>query len=172
MIARSVRQPAFLLVELMIVIVLGAAVLSILGQLLLDGLYLQRLAGQHEVRITIMDTLAQRLRRDALAASSYQWQPAEQGGTLTISQWGDGSISTAHYVFEPERVSRSDAGGESGAWKAERLRFAVRIDAGPGADVLQLDFVELPPARATHLPQRRFTASVLLPRAAASHELE
>jgi type II secretory pathway pseudopilin PulG len=172
MTARCVRQPAFLLVELLIVIVLGAAVMAILGQLLLDGLYVQRLAAQHEARVSIMDTLTRRLRHDARAATGYQWQAADQRGMLIISRRDGGSESTVHYVFEPARVRRSDASGESGGWEVDRLRFATRIEPGPRADVLQLDFIELPPPRGTHLSQRRFTASVLLPRAAAGHELE
>lgn len=167
---RSTRR-GFLLLELVIVVVLAAGVLWILSKLLIDGLYLQRIAGQHVARVGVVDALTRRIRTDALSAIGYGWRVAEREATLVLSGRAGGSTSEVRYVFEPDRVVRSERSGESVTWQRERLRFAARTERGPQADILYVDFIELPPPRATVLPDRRFSVSVLLPRAADDSRL-
>ena len=163
MITRPQIRRGIFLVELVVVIILGAGMMWVLGKLLLDGLYLQRLAGQHEARASSMVTLTQRLRDDALAATSYRWEAGDPGGMLVINRCVDGVSSLVRYAVLSDRVSRSNDGGESDAWQAERLCFAARVESGPCADIFQVDFVELPPPRAPMLSPRQSSVSVLLP---------
>ena len=172
MTARPLSRRCFLLVELMIVIALGTGVIWILGKLLLDGQYLHRIAGQHQARVGTMDTLTDQLRDDALSTVTYEWQPSEQGGTLAVWHDRGRSASVARYAFETTQVTRTDASGLSDTWETERLRFAAQIEPGPCADVLQVDFIELPPRRAMSLPNRCFSISILLPRAGTTHKSE
>ena len=56
------RRPAFLLTELLAMLVLGTALLVILGKLTVEILYLQRIAAEHADRVAVMDSLSRRLR--------------------------------------------------------------------------------------------------------------
>jgi hypothetical protein len=160
----TTRRPAraFMLVELVWVILLSAAFLGILGKLTIDGLYLLRVAGQHSDRMAVMDSLARRLRTDALRASAYRWD----GRTLTLIGAADGPDRDVRYVVDADRAQRVEGGLETHQWQVFRLRFAGACQRGPRADVLRLEFVEQPPERAGRLPDRRFTLGVLLPPAA------
>ena len=153
---------AFLLIELMWVILLSAVFLGILGKLTIDAFYLLRVAGQHSNRMAVMDSLTGRLRSDALRACAYRWD----GHTLTLIGAGAGSDRDVRYVVDVDRVRRAEAGVETHLWRMFRLRFAGECQRGPRADVLQLEFIEQPPERAGRLPDRRFTLGVLLPPAA------
>lgn len=153
---------AFMLMELMWVIMLGAVFLGILGKLTIDAFYLLRVAGQHSNRMAVMDSLTRRLRSDALRACAYRWD----GHTLTLIGAADGSDRDVRYVVDVDRVRRAAGGVETHQWQMFRLRFTGECQRGPRADVLQLEFIEQPPERAGRLPDRRFTLSVLLPPAA------
>jgi len=153
---------AFMLMELMWVIMLGAVFLGILGKLTIDAFYLLRVAGQHSDRMAVMDSLTHRLRTDAVRAVAYRWD----GQTLTLIRAADGPDRDVHYVVDVDGVRRAEAGVETHQWQMYRLGFAGECQRGLRADVLQLEFIEQPPERAGHLPDRRFTLSVLLPPAA------
>jgi len=95
---------AFMLVELMWVILLSAVFLGILGKLTIDAFYLLRVASQHSDRMAVMDSLTGRLRSDALRASAYRWN----GRTLTLIGAADGPDRDVHYlslihISEPTR---------------------------------------------------------------------
>lgn len=167
--ARAPRAHGYLLIELLVVAGLGAGVIWILGELLLDGLYLQRLAGQHEARVVTMGTLTRQLRADALSATGYDWQADTQGFTLSMTCGGDDRAHAVRYVLGPARATRHEDGVESHAWQAERLRFTARLEFGSTADVLLVSFTELPPPRSPNLPPRRISVSMLLPPIAGGH---
>lgn len=150
---------AFMLVELMWVILLSALFLGILGKLTIDAFYLLRVAGQHTNRMAVMDSLTRQLRSDGLRAVAYQWD----GRTLTLIRAADGPDRDVHYVVDVDHVRRAQAGVETHQWQMFRLGFAAECQRGLRADVLRLEFIEQPPERAGRLPDRRFTLSVLLP---------
>jgi len=161
--ARALRAPGYLLIELLIVVGLGAGLIWILGELLLDGLYLQRLAGQHHTRVVAMATLTRQLRGDALCATDYQWHADAEGFTLLMTCSRDEGARSVRYAIGPDRVTRRAEGTVSHTWQAKRLRFMARVDPGSTADVLMVSFTELPPSRSPNLPPRRLSTSVLLP---------
>ncbi len=157
---RSVRR-AILLVEVLMVMVIVVVLVGLLFKLVIDAMYLQRIAAQHAARVATMDSLTRRLQRDALATTRYD----QHLNTLTLRTLAAAGGSSVSYTIEPEFVRRVQADGDDREWRAERLRFDWHIEHGARGDVLILAFTELPPPRATILPNRSYPAAFGLPRA-------
>lgn len=157
------QNRGFTLVELIIVIAAVGGTLFVLGKLLLDGIYLQRVAAQHANQVAVTDALTKRLRADALGAAACAWEDGPSGPTLLLHTYAEGRLSPVQWTFEPNRVIRRDAGREAGLFDAERLGFAARCETTAGSSVLALDLLVAPPARAAGRPPRLATTYVLLP---------
>jgi len=160
------RRSGFVLIELLAVILLGVIVISIAGKLLVDSLYLLRIAGDHADRVAVMDTLEQHLREDTLSADSYDWD----GAALRLSERINGEDTLVSYFVEADHVLRTSSRSAALTWSAARLQIAARVEHGPRLDSLLLEFVERPPKRATGSPNREFTVSILLPASARAEE--
>lgn len=163
MIRPAARLRGFMLVEIIGVLALGLALAGILGKLVIDAIYLQRIAAEHANRVAVMDSLTRSLRRDALAAVAYEWD-ASRLNLRTVT--GDGPADVV-YTLEPEGVQRILGSREDRVWRSLRLRFAWGREQGPRGDVLLLDLIETPPARAAALPGRTYTVPFGLPASAA-----
>ena len=157
----SLTRRGFLLVELMAVLAIGALLLGILGKMVVDMIYLQGVATQHADRMAVMDGLTRRIRSDTRAAVNSEWREH----TLTLRTLGSAGLTNVTYTFELGTVGRQATGEAATEWQSRRLEFAHRIERGPRGDVLMLDFIELPPPRATSLPNRKYPVTFLLPSA-------
>jgi hypothetical protein len=155
----TLTRRAFLLVELMAVLAIGALLLGVLGKMVVDMIYLQRIATQHADRVAMMDALTRRIRTDTLASVNYEWREH----ALVLRTLGSAGLTTVTYRFDPATIERQATGEAPTAWRSRRLEFAQRIERGPRGDVLTLDFIESPPPRATSLPNRKFPVAFLLP---------
>jgi hypothetical protein len=154
----TIRRGIFL-AELLAVIAIGILLLALLGKLVTDAIYLQTIAAQHSNRTAVMDALSHRLRQDTLAAVAYE----ESGKALTLHVLDTAGSSQVTYTFTPELVRRTTSAGDEGAWQSQRLEFAWQVESGARADVLVLDFIEIPPPRRAGLPPRTFSTPFLLP---------
>lgn len=147
----------FLLCELLLVIMLSMLITGISWKLIVDAMYLQRVAGQSADRTAVMDSLARVLQRDAASARDTSWE----GGSLTLSLADH--AGQVVYDIGPSSIRRRQGDVETSVWSAARLSFEPRIEHGSRSDLLLIDFVEQPPPRATVLGVRRQVLSILLP---------
>ena len=157
----SARRSGYLLVHVIAVLPLAALLMLILGKLVIDTLYLQRVAAQHANIVAVGDSLARHLREDTWAALDYGLD-GNAFALQTVSPAGRDSVT---YTFDKETVRRRTSDGDE-AWACTRLRFEWQVESGPRGDVLWLALREIPPARATAVLPRSFTLTFLLPRPA------
>ncbi len=158
------HHPAYVLLELMFTLALVTVIVFVLGKLVLDGIYLQRIAGEHANRCAVTAALTERLRADALGAIAYTWTEDAAGLTLMLSTYADGSHRQVRWVFRRDEALRIAGGRDAGGFSAERLQFSARIEADEQFDTLAVEFVVPPPARALRKSPRVFSEHVLLPR--------
>jgi hypothetical protein len=156
---RGPIRRSFLLTEVIALLAVGVILLAFLAKFVADAIYLQQLAAQHGNRIAVMDALSHRLRGDALAATNYEYD----GTALTLRLANGSGPSEVTYILTPDIVRRTTTSGEETEWESRRLEFVWRIEWGSRADVLLLDFIEVPPPRRTELPPQTFSASFVLP---------
>jgi type II secretory pathway pseudopilin PulG len=159
------RRPirAFTLLELLLAIAVSMLILAVLGKLLLDGIYLQRLAWERTTRSAVSGALIQRLRADALGAAAHTCEERTSGLTLDLLTCIDGQPQQVRWVFERDDVLRRADGCDAGSFCAERLQFAAHVEPQARGDLLVLDLTVSPPARARHRPPLTFSQYVLLP---------
>ncbi|HEY3242991.1 MAG TPA: hypothetical protein VGM03_06525 [Phycisphaerae bacterium] len=151
---RSVRS-GYLLVEALLVVGVGAALIFGLGKLALDGLTIQRLTSEHANRLATLDNLSTQLRRDALSAVGYRRQA--QGLDLQSAD------QVIQYTVAPAVVTRTAGGAVTHVWQYGRLSFSLNIESGPDGDVVLVDGHERPHRKAIALSERTFSLSTLLP---------
>lgn len=155
------RRRAFMLVELLSVLIPATILLGLMAVLIADFITLQRLAGEHAARMTVADSLCARMRADIASARHADWTTAEDGsGTLSLSSPAEARIA---YRIESNRVTRSVADVEDSVWSAARLQFACNCLSGSSGRLLRLALDELPPPRNSLLPSRRFATTFVLP---------
>ncbi len=159
---RQIR--AFTLVELIFAIAVAMVITAVLGKLLLDGIYLQRIAWERANRVAIAGALTDRLRADAAGAVSHTWEEDAAGATLSLLTCSDGTRRQVQWVFRPDDVLRRVDGREAGRFSVERLRFSAQLEQYERADLLVLDLIVSPPARARKMPPRTTSECVLLRR--------
>lgn len=159
---RPARRNAFLLNEALIAIAVGGVAVVIGTKLLVDAIYLHYLAAGHDRRQIVQDALTEHLRADLMAAAEFAWREDGAGATLLLFAGGEPDEEVSYRV-EPERLTRRSSMGPEAVWSAERLQF--RAEAPPSAALLRIAFVEMPPARATALPNRTLERTFRLPRA-------
>ena len=143
---RQIR--AFTLLELIFAIAVAMLIVAVLGKLLLDGIYLQRIAWERSSRVAIAGALTDRLRADALGAIAHTWEEDATGATLSLFTCADGARRQVQWVFGSDDVLRRVDGREAGSFRAERLGFSAQIERKEQADLLMLDLIVSPPARA------------------------
>ncbi len=159
---RQIR--AFTLLELLIAIAVAMLIIAVLGKLLLDGIYLQRIAWERSTRMAIAGALTDRLRADAMGAVAHSWEEDAAGTTLSLLTCADGARRQVQWVFGQDNVVRRVDGREAGSFHAERLRFSAQLERYERADLLVLDLIVSPPARARHRLPRTSSECVLLRR--------
>ncbi|MEW6251184.1 MAG: hypothetical protein AB1716_11090 [Planctomycetota bacterium] len=157
---RRVR-PAFALVHMLAVLPIAALLLMLLGRLIIDAIYVQRLAAEHLEFVTLQDDLLTALRRDACAATGY----VEDGDSLVLRTAGPRGPEIVTYTVEPQSARRTRPGETERIWQSRRLRFGWHIERGPRGHVLWLTLEQTPPARRTAVLPHSLTATVLLPAA-------
>ena len=162
------RARAFTLLELMCMLSAASIVLSVLGKLLVDGIYLERIAGERADRLAVVDTMIERLRADALGATAATWNQSETGATVTLRTCCDGGRQQVDWVFRGDDVVRRVDGREADGFQAKRVRFAARIEQGSRFDILVVEMAVRPPARARSNRPRILSEPVLLPRSTLS----
>ena len=150
----------YVMVELLLVVTWAFAVLTLVLKGVTDGMYLVRLAAQHESRSGVVDSLSRALQADLLLASRCSWD----SGVLQL----ESAAPAVHYEFTEHGVTRSANGVVSHEWRADRLTFAAGFTPGPRADLLTVEFGEAPPPRAVGLPRRATRTAFVLPRSAAA----
>lgn len=163
MIAPRPRRHGYLLVELLLVIAIAAILLTIMGKLILDAIYLQRIATQHLHRMAQIEQAVETMRRDACAALASGWETDGESARLTLVNETDPARETIEYRIEAARISRWERGRQSHAWEAPRLTFRGGFETGATHGLFVLTCEERPPPRATTLPLRTFEISVLTP---------
>ena len=136
---RQVR--AVMLLELMLAIAVAMVVIAVLGKLLLDGIYLQRIAWERASRVAIADALTDRLRADALGTISHTWGRNASGLTLRLQGCADGSPQRVQWVFGQDEVLRSVDGREAGSFSAERLSFSTQVERPSRGDFSTLSSI-------------------------------
>jgi len=167
-VSRVHHTRAFTLIELMAALSAAAIILSVLGKLLVDGIYLQRIAGERLDRLAVVDTMIERLRADALGAAANAWDPNAPSPTLTLLACDGARREHIEWIFRGGNVIRRVDAHETDGFRASRVRFAARIDRGDRFDVLVVTMTVQPPARAHSRPPREFSEPVLLPGGTAS----
>jgi type II secretory pathway pseudopilin PulG len=155
---------AFTLLELMVTIAVAMVIIAVLGKLLLDGIYLQRIAWERANRLAISGALTDRLHADALGAVAQVCEADDPTLTLKLLTYADSTSQHVQWVFRPDEVLRRVDGREAESFRAERLRFSAHVEEGARADLLVLDLIVSPPARSWRRPPRTSTEHVLLPR--------
>ncbi len=155
------RKHAVILVQLLLMLPIAALLLLVLGRLIVDAIYIQRVAAQHTDLVAVEEDLLRSLQRDAWAATAYQ----RTADTLLLQTVTSAGVAQVSYTFAPALVQRSLPAGPERYWRAARLNFAWRIEPGPRADVLWLNLHELPAPRQSPAIPRDYTATVLLPHA-------
>lgn len=153
------RRRAVSLVELLAVFLLAGPLLLVLGRVVVDALYVQRLAAQHADQVAVMDSLSRRLRQDALACAAWNWD----ADRLTLVMEAEAGPAEVVYTLEPGRIARRRPDGQQHEWRSRRLGFAWRLDSGPGGALLVIEFVQERPPRASRVLPRTFAVSLLLP---------
>jgi len=152
---------AFLLAEALSAVALAVVLGGLLGKLMLDAFYLQRVAAEHSNRMATIDSAMRQIRRDTVAVTSY----APEGAALVLSVAGADGQQHVRWTVAPDVLQRVREDGEDREWRATRLRFAWRIEHGPRGDVLTIDFIETPPPRGSALPNRTYSTAFFLPQA-------
>lgn len=159
-------RAAFALIELMVVLLAGGALLGVLLVTLNDAFRAQRAALRRLDRGAASAALRTRLVADALAARRYEWRP----GVLTLETATRGGLETVTYRIDRERVIRTAAGRQTHRWAAPDLRFAADLQPGPRADVFVLDMEAQRPGPAPARPAQHWPLSIILPTAAPAEE--
>ena len=118
-----ITRRGFLLVELMAVLAIAALLLGILGKLVVDMIYVQRVGAQHADRMAVLDALAQRIRADTRAAVNYDWRDS----VLKLRTLGPAGLTDVTYAFEPDAVWRQVSGEAATEWRSRRMGIACRI---------------------------------------------
>lgn len=162
------RQFAFMLVELIVIVGVGLLLVGLVSKLVIDAVYLQRMTVQHANRMALIDAFTEQMRRDLALTTAY----AADAAGLTLFSANSEQRSETRYAINASEVLRTAEGRETHRWKAIRLGFTWRIERGPRADLLWLDFIEQPPPRATRLRDRTFRVSFLLPPGSAAQPAE
>ena len=165
MIRTCARRGAFTLVELLAVLALSTIVAGILGRMVVDAIYLHRIAAEHADRMAVIDSLDRQLRDDCRAAERARWD----GHSLDLTPLGAVPSAIVRYVLDDRRVARLADNAETHVWQSKRLRFDVRVESGAQAAVFHLVCHEEPPPRATALPVRAFDLAFVLPLTGAEH---
>jgi hypothetical protein len=147
------------LTQVLLMLPLAGVLLTILGTLTVDILYMQRVAAQHANMAAIADNLVRQLRADTRAATSY----ARDGDRLDLEVLTRDGVQRVTYTVAGEYLQRRGPNGADTTWQYYRLEFAWRVEDGPRGDVLWLELRELPPPRKTAVLPRSFTTSFLLP---------
>lgn len=167
---RQIRsRRAFLLAEAMFAIAMGVVAVAIGSKLLVDAMYLQYLAAGHDNRLIAQNAVTEHLRADLLSSAAYEWRTDGDAATLLLFESKPSTTAEIEYRIEPEHVVRRTAQGDESVWGAERLAFRGERLPAPNTSLLRIAFVEVPPARATALPNRTLERTFRLPpeRAAA-----
>ncbi len=160
------RQRGYLLMHVLLMLPLAALLLLILGKLVIDTIYLQRVAAQHANLVAVADSLTRQLHQDAWATATYR----RTGDSLTLQTVSPQGPVSVTYTFEPESVRRTAPDGDERTWHCTRLQFDWHVEGGPRGDVLWLDLRKVPPARATLVLPRSFATTFLLPPGAGPTE--
>lgn len=156
---RSIRVRAYLLAQVLLMLPLAGVLLLLLGTLLVDMLYVQRVAAEHANLTAITDHLTRQLRADVCACTHYDLA----GDDLTLHLLTRAGPQPVVYTLRPQLIRRRGPDGADSAWSYHRLAFTWHLDDGPLTDLLWLDFRELLPARKTAVLPRSYTTSFLLP---------
>lgn len=159
MILSCARKRAYLLVHVVTMLPIAALLLLVLGRLLLDSLYLQRVAAEHSRIVATGADLMRRLRADALATT--RWSLS--GEALRIDAFLPDGRTPIEYRFAQDHIVRVAASSGERHWSAPRLQFVWRVETGGTGSVLWIELNETPPARKTAALFKRFHASVFLP---------
>jgi hypothetical protein len=174
---------AFTLIEVLLILVLvatGAVVFSTLN----DALYVHRTAAARLDRTATIGELTRALRRDVLAARDYRLEgstlvlhvlkvpasepPGGAGEAVGDAAAPAATCSEVRYVFETVTVLRMEDAAETHAWSATRLEFGSTVTSGPQADVLYVEFKELPPPRSVGAASRVSRLPLVLPPGSAA----
>lgn len=154
------RKRAFIMVELLFLLLPAMIVFGLLMAMLLDFIAMQRLAGEHNGRMVAIDSLCGALRADIRSARKVAWVPGQSGaGTISLISLENAQIE---YRIEEDRVTRITAASEDNVWSASRLQFAGELQTVGNGRLFQLVLNELPPAMNSTLPARRYSKSFLL----------
>jgi hypothetical protein len=156
----AAQRSAFMLGEMLTVLVIGIIVGGVMAKLVIDAIYLQRVAGQRLDRAAVRAALSARLRQDAAVATAYSWD----GRSLRLTNSAGGSI--VDYEIADDEITRRSEGAQTHGWRATRLRFAADLKRGQRRDLFCLACDDQPPPRAIGLPQRAFTFTFVMPPAA------
>lgn len=156
------------MLELIFMLTAAALVLFVLNKLLLDGLYLQRVADERINRTSLIDDLVERLRRDALQAAGHAWRSEPNRAALTFEIPTHAAVEHVEWIFRPNEIARRVNGCDSSAFSAARLSFEACLEAKMLADLLHLKFVVQPPERSRLTKPRVSEVRILLNREGVS----
>lgn len=155
------KRRAYALIELLTFTALSLLLLSVLGKMVVDVIYLQRVAAQHANLVATVDSLTRQLRDDALRTVAY----ARDANGVSLDLVDETDLSHVTYRVQPDSVYRLTPTGDERVWSALRLGFAWHIEPGPRGDVLHLEFQEQPPPRASVVLTRSSATAIGLPHA-------
>lgn len=141
------HRRAIALVELMATLLLSAVIMILLSKVLVDGIKIEHLAAERLHRRATADTFLDRLRADALHAESFTWQGTDEAFILTLAAREGASKQEVGYNFLGGAVTRTIEGRQTDAWKAPRLIIEANVSKTCKHPLLDVNFVELPPAR-------------------------
>jgi hypothetical protein len=162
------KHRGYVLGQMLIIVGLALLLLALLGKLLVDSIYLQRIAAEHAQRVSTVDSLTRQLRSDALGTMAYMCDATG----ITLDMGDAAGHSRVRYAIEPETVRRVTSAGDERVWSARRLGFAWRIEPGPYGDVLYVEFRAQPPPRASDVLTRSYSTAIGLPCAAAAARVD
>ena len=169
MLVMSPRR-GFTLVEMLFAVSALLIMMLVLSKMLVDGIYMQRIAGERVNRGATVAAITQRLRADAIGAVDYKMTAQGNADLLTLSTYLDGMRREVQWIFQVENVLRLVDGHELDGYANERLLVSVALEPGTLHDILELKLTVVPPSRSRGHTPRISTEQILLPRATPAPE--
>ncbi|MFN0137314.1 MAG: hypothetical protein ACKVS9_14520 [Phycisphaerae bacterium] len=157
------RRRAFLLVESLAALLVASLMIFLLCRMLVDGMQIERLTSERMQRRAATDSFLDRLRADAMRADSFEWGSTEDAFVLTL--FGAASLPQRDvaYNFLGGDVTRTANGMQTDGWKAPRLLIEAAVRSEHRRALLDVNVVELPPARKRDARPRETHSWVNLP---------
>lgn len=151
---------SFALIELAAAIALGLILSAALAGVIVNGIYVSRLALSRTTRSICVDSMVRQLHVDAIAARSCAWGWVGDEYALELRTTVEDEPASVAWRFGHDLIRRIADGAVTGEWRQDRLNYDPRVGDEP---LLELAIVEAPPPRRALASPRVTTVVIPLP---------